>query len=51
MAATDTSGWVFDSLVGFLQGPIWSAPLLTFIEERSLSKIQIVVNSFNVDYF
>ncbi|XP_034944191.1 cilia- and flagella-associated protein 36 [Chelonus insularis] len=30
------SGWVFDSLVGFLQGPIWSAPLLTFIEERSL---------------
>lgn len=29
--------WVFDSLVGFLQGPIWSAPLLTFIEEKSLS--------------
>ncbi|XP_043494206.1 cilia- and flagella-associated protein 36 [Polistes fuscatus] len=28
--------WVFDSLVGFLQGPIWSAPLLTFIEEKSL---------------
>ncbi|KAK2583742.1 hypothetical protein KPH14_009659 [Odynerus spinipes] len=28
--------WVFDSLIGFLQGPIWSAPLLTFIEEKSL---------------
>ncbi|XP_066598079.1 cilia- and flagella-associated protein 36 [Prorops nasuta] len=32
----EDSGWVFDSLVGFLQGPIWSAPLLTFIEEKSL---------------
>ncbi|XP_015591060.1 cilia- and flagella-associated protein 36 isoform X2 [Cephus cinctus] len=32
----EDSAWVFDSLVGFLQGPIWSAPLLTFIEERSL---------------
>ncbi|XP_008553586.1 cilia- and flagella-associated protein 36 [Microplitis demolitor] len=36
MMAHEDSGWVFDSLVGFLQGPIWSAPLLTFIEERSL---------------
>ncbi|KAK0076264.1 hypothetical protein PV325_005672 [Microctonus aethiopoides] len=34
--ANDESGWVFDSLIGFLQGPVWSAPLLTFIEERSL---------------
>ncbi|CAD6209790.1 GSCOCG00008993001-RA-CDS [Cotesia congregata] len=34
--AQEDSGWVFDSLVGFLQGPVWSAPLLTFIEERSL---------------
>ncbi|XP_011332067.1 cilia- and flagella-associated protein 36 [Ooceraea biroi] len=32
----DDSAWVFDSLIGFLQGPIWSAPLLTFIEEKSL---------------
>ncbi|KAJ8670138.1 hypothetical protein QAD02_001397 [Eretmocerus hayati] len=36
MAETDDSAWVFDSLIGFLQGPIWSAPLLTFIEEKSL---------------
>ncbi|XP_031785494.1 cilia- and flagella-associated protein 36 isoform X2 [Nasonia vitripennis] len=36
MAEKDDSAWVFDSLVGFLQGPIWSAPLLTFIEEKSL---------------
>ncbi|XP_046997863.1 cilia- and flagella-associated protein 36 [Schistocerca americana] len=33
MAAEDTS-WVFDSLVGFLQGPIWNAPVLTFIEQK-----------------
>nr|XP_012229461.1 PREDICTED: cilia- and flagella-associated protein 36 [Linepithema humile]XP_012229462.1 PREDICTED: cilia- and flagella-associated protein 36 [Linepithema humile] len=32
----DDSAWVFDSLIGFLQGPIWSAPLLSFIEEKSL---------------
>ncbi|XP_046627072.1 cilia- and flagella-associated protein 36 isoform X1 [Neodiprion virginianus] len=36
MSEKDDSSWVFDSLVGFLQGPIWSAPLLTFIEEKSL---------------
>ncbi|XP_039315214.1 cilia- and flagella-associated protein 36-like isoform X2 [Solenopsis invicta] len=32
----DDSAWVFDSLIGFLQGPIWSSPLMTFIEEKSL---------------
>ncbi|XP_018299882.1 cilia- and flagella-associated protein 36 [Mycetomoellerius zeteki] len=32
----DDSAWVFDSLIGFLQGPIWSSPLLSFIEEKSL---------------
>ncbi|XP_016921043.2 cilia- and flagella-associated protein 36 [Apis cerana] len=32
----DDSAWVFDSLIGFLQGPIWSMPLITFIEEKSL---------------
>ncbi|XP_063985958.1 cilia- and flagella-associated protein 36 [Diachasmimorpha longicaudata] len=32
----EDSGWVFDSLVGFLKGPIWSSPLLTFVEERSI---------------
>ncbi|XP_012275802.1 cilia- and flagella-associated protein 36 [Orussus abietinus] len=36
MTTKEDSAWVFDSLVGFLQGPIWSAPLLTFIEEKSL---------------
>ncbi|XP_017773583.1 PREDICTED: cilia- and flagella-associated protein 36 [Nicrophorus vespilloides] len=28
--------WVFDSLVAFLNGPVWNAPLQSFIEERSL---------------
>lgn len=36
MAADDS--WVFDSLVCFLHGPVWNAPLQTFIEEKSLSK-------------
>ncbi|KAH8327278.1 hypothetical protein KR074_009195 [Drosophila pseudoananassae] len=28
--------WVFDSLVCFLHGPVWNAPLQTFIEQKSL---------------
>ncbi|ENN79466.1 hypothetical protein YQE_04110, partial [Dendroctonus ponderosae] len=35
MSAEDTS-WVFDSLVAFLNGPIWNAPLQSFVEEKSL---------------
>jgi len=27
---------VFDSLVGFLRGPVWNVPILTFIEHKSL---------------
>lgn len=34
----ESSAWVFDSLIGFLHGPVWNAPLQTFIEEKSLSK-------------
>ena len=30
--------WVFDSLVGFLRGPVWNVPILTFIEHKSLRK-------------
>ncbi|CAH1111327.1 unnamed protein product [Psylliodes chrysocephalus] len=32
----EDNSWVFDSLVTFLNGPIWNAPLQTFIEEKSL---------------
>ncbi|XP_028176229.1 cilia- and flagella-associated protein 36 [Ostrinia furnacalis] len=32
----DGNAWVFDSLVGFLHGPVWNVPLQTFIEEKSL---------------
>ncbi|CAH1125774.1 unnamed protein product [Ceutorhynchus assimilis] len=35
MSVEDNS-WVFDSLVAFLNGPIWNAPLQSFIEEKSL---------------
>lgn len=41
----DDSAWVFDSLIGFLQGPIWSTPLITFVEEKSLSKFASLRNS------
>lgn len=34
----ESNAWVFDSLIGFLHGPVWNAPLQTFIEEKSLSK-------------
>lgn len=34
----DSNAWVFDSLICFLHGPIWNAPLQTFIEEKSLSE-------------
>ncbi|XP_047994739.1 cilia- and flagella-associated protein 36 [Leguminivora glycinivorella] len=34
--SSDGNAWVFDSLVGFLHGPVWNVPLQTFIEEKSL---------------
>lgn len=33
---TDDNSWVFDSLVCFLHGPVWNAPLQTFIEDKSI---------------
>ncbi|XP_068619281.1 cilia- and flagella-associated protein 36 [Battus philenor] len=36
MNEPDNNAWVFDSLVGFLHGPVWNVPLQTFIEEKSL---------------
>ncbi|KAF5273138.1 hypothetical protein FQA39_LY07628 [Lamprigera yunnana] len=35
MGDTDSS-WIFDSLVCFLNGPVWNAPVQSFIEEKSL---------------
>ncbi|XP_055524692.1 cilia- and flagella-associated protein 36 [Wyeomyia smithii] len=32
----EDNSWVFDSLVCFLHGPVWNAPLQTFIEDKSL---------------
>eukprot|EP00090_Calanus_glacialis_P025543 TRINITY_DN3994_c0_g1_i2.p1 TRINITY_DN3994_c0_g1~~TRINITY_DN3994_c0_g1_i2.p1 ORF type:complete len:337 (+),score=97.02 TRINITY_DN3994_c0_g1_i2:42-1013(+) len=32
----ESDNWVFDSLVGFLRGPVWNVPILTFIEHKSL---------------
>lgn len=34
----DDQAWVFDSLVCFLHGPIWNAPIQNFIEEKSISE-------------
>ncbi|CAH1989816.1 unnamed protein product [Acanthoscelides obtectus] len=36
MEETEDNSWVFDSLVCFLNGPIWNAPLQSFVEEKSL---------------
>ncbi|KAK4885058.1 hypothetical protein RN001_001329 [Aquatica leii] len=30
------NSWIFDSLVCFLNGPVWNAPIQSFIEEKSL---------------
>lgn len=38
--AEDKNAWVFDSLICFLHGPIWNAPLQTFIEEKSMSEFE-----------
>lgn len=46
----ESNAWVFDSLIGFLHGPVWNAPLQTFIEEKSLSKIFIVLINYNLFY-
>ncbi len=37
-AENNEDAWVFDSLVGFLRGPVWNVPVLTFIEHKSLSE-------------
>lgn len=34
------NAWVFDSLICFLNGPIWNAPLQSFIEEKSLGNVK-----------
>ena len=36
--ATDADSWIYDSLVGFLKGPVWQVPVMSFIEQKSLSK-------------
>ena len=41
--------WVFDSLVGFLRGPVWWVPVMTFIEQKSLSKL--FLNMFIIGLF
>ncbi|KAG8233775.1 hypothetical protein J437_LFUL003846 [Ladona fulva] len=41
MTSEDKS-WVFDSLVGFLKGPMWNGPILSFIEQKSICKYQFI---------
>lgn len=45
--AEENNAWVFDSLIGFLHGPIWNAPLQTFIEEKSLSEFNKLFEKSN----
>ncbi|RWS10958.1 coiled-coil domain-containing protein-like protein [Dinothrombium tinctorium] len=30
------ASWVLDSLIGFLKGPVWNLPIITFIEQKSV---------------
>lgn len=46
MENLDSNAWVFDSLVGFLHGPVWNVPLQTFIEEKSLRKYAWSLSSY-----
>ncbi|KAK8779412.1 hypothetical protein V5799_019244 [Amblyomma americanum] len=32
----DESSWVFESLVGYLRGPAWNIPIITFVEQKSI---------------
>ncbi|XP_054712662.1 cilia- and flagella-associated protein 36-like isoform X1 [Uloborus diversus] len=36
MGDDETFSWVFESLVGFLKGPVWEAAVLTYIEKKSV---------------
>ena len=55
MAESDAveNTWVFDSLVGFLQGPIWNAPVITFIEQKSPSSyfLYLLIYIINQKYY
>ncbi|KAF5299109.1 hypothetical protein FQR65_LT09467 [Abscondita terminalis] len=42
------NSWIFDSLVCFLNGPVWNAPIQSFIEEKSL--IFETLNNDNPEY-
>lgn len=45
---SDDQAWVFDSLVCFLHGPVWNAPIQNFIEEKSIGKnngeLEVLIN-------
>ena len=42
---TDPDSWIYDSLVGFLKGPVWQVPVMSFIEQKSLSKFSLILQS------
>lgn len=50
MSESDNA-WVFDSLICFLNGPIWNAPLQSFIEEKSLSNYNFSLTTRNLSYY
>lgn len=39
------SDWILDSLVAYLRGPIWVMPILTFIEQKSVGKSLLLMNT------
>lgn len=46
MEATDdvpeenNADWILDSLVAYLQGPVWITPILNFVEQKSVGVLK-----------
>lgn len=41
MPAENNADWILDSLVAYLQGPIWITPILNFMEQKSVGVLKI----------
>ena len=35
------SEWVYDSIVGFLQSPLWADPVNSFVDEKCVGEIHV----------
>ena len=49
MADEEGFSWVFESLVGFLKGPVWEAAVLTYIEKKSVGEFAAILRFKFID--